>query len=149
MAKKHILQLEITHNFAALGIVSAQKDYRMCWLLNNQLEMDMKRISDFCHPPESSSEPVCFPVYHYNIPGLFLDVFLLPNKSADNVLFKEPRSLDYLLLFKGSGEHNDIGETLKLIRKIPQVQAAFELDQLPAKKAREFFFDFEMFLASQ
>ena len=63
------------------------------------------------------------------------------------MIFKEPKNLDYLLLFRCSGETYNPSEVLQSIRKIPQVQAAYQLNLQPAKKASEFFFDVEMYLA--
>jgi len=147
MAKKHVLQVEFNPHFQVIGVFSPQKDYRMCWLLEKHLGMNMKRLADFDFPVTASTTSCPYPVFHYSQPVHFLDVYLLPNRSEETPLFREPKNLDYLLLFKKSGEPHPTEESLQAIRSIPQVQAAFVLNLTPEKKASEFFFDFEMYLA--
>lgn len=147
MAKKHILNLVYEHNFVAVGLFSPEKDYRVCWLLDKHLSMSMKRLPDFRYPEVADDSSAVYAVYHMNKPALFLDVYLLPNRSEKGIIFREPKNMDYLLLFKSSGEAYLPAHDLQAIRKIPQIQAAFQLNLRPAKKAAEFFFDFEMYLA--
>jgi len=147
MAKKHILQHEYQHGFKAIGITSAQKDYRMCWLLNNHLGFDMKRIQDFCITPPGGDAEQCFSVYQHDEPSLFLHVNLLANKNQESLLLVQFKNIDYLLLFKQPGDQIRLNDLVKSIRGIPQVQAAFLLSGLSDKKTTMFFFDFEMFLS--
>jgi hypothetical protein len=147
MAKKHILHLEFQHAFKAIGIFSAQKDYRLCWMLNKQLGIDLKRMPDFCLSGDADNAPVCYPVYRYEQPNIFLDVLLLANRNEQGVLLQTPKNLDYILLYKSPENLFNLSESLAEIRKIPQVLAAFLLKELPAKKESEFFFDLEMYLS--
>lgn len=147
MAKKHILNLAYEHNFVVVGIFSPEKDYRLCWLLDKHLGLTLKRLPDLTYPAVGDGDAAKYAVYHMNQSALFLDIYLIPNKSAGIIIFKEPKNLDYLLLFKSSGDAYNASEALQQIRKIPQVQAAFQLNLQPAKKAAEFFFDIEMYLA--
>jgi hypothetical protein len=148
MAKKHVLNLAFYHDFSTFGIFSSQKDYRMCWLLNNHLGIGMKRLPDFTHPADGSDKAAQYPVYHYHMASCFLDMYLIPGKTEESFLFKVPKNLDFLLLLKSSGDPYDASGMLQTIRKIPQVVACMEITPMPEKKASEFFFDFEMYLAT-
>lgn len=147
MAKKHILNLEYTHPYKAIGIFSAQKDYRLCWLLNNRLGIDLKRMPDFCLSFDAKSEPANYPIYKYEQPNLFLSILLLANKSEQQILFPAPKNLDYIFLLKSPENLFKLSETLSEIRNIPQVLAAVTLKDLPEKRASEFFFDLELYLS--
>lgn len=149
MTKKHVLQHEYRHNFKVIGISSAQKDYRLCWLINNQLGYDLKRLPDFIHKHPDHDREQSYSVYHYEEPAMFLHINLLANKSEEHQLFLQPRNTDYLLLFKQPSEQLNLEELVKAIRKIPQVQAAFLLPRVNDKKYSAFFFDFELFLTRQ
>lgn len=147
MAKKHILHHEYRHGFKAIGITSAQKDYRLCWLLNNALGYDLKRMADFCPENDPKNESPGFAVYRFENPSMFLYVYLVANKNLERQLFTRLRNFDYLLLFKQPSEQTDLNEVVKAVRKITQVQAASLLPDLHDKKANALFFDFEMFLS--
>lgn len=149
MTKKHVLQHAYEHHFKAIGITSPQKDYRMCWLLNNHIGIDLKRVSDFIYAPLGSDKELCFSVYHFEKPSMFLHINLLTNRSEEYSLFAQPKNIDFLLLYKNPSEQLKLEEALKSIRKISQIQAAYMLPNLHDKKASEFFFDFELFLAGK
>ncbi len=146
MAKKYILYLEYKHAFKAIGIFSALKDYRLCWMLNKQLGIDLKRMPDFCMPPDSTGKAACYPVYQHEKVNLFLNILLVANKCEDGLLFKTPKNLDYILLFKSPDDLYNLTETLSEIKNIPQILAAVLLENLPTNRASEFFFDLEMYL---
>ncbi|TVR41702.1 MAG: IPExxxVDY family protein [Bacteroidia bacterium] len=144
MPKKLKLKIEQIHDFKTVGIFSTQKDYRLCWLLNKTLNLDLKRIDDFLHSPHNQNTPSSFPLFYQEIPRLMLRYFLLNNRSKEGLLFPEPKNLDYLLLLDKPSEQHDIDALIKKIRSVPMVQAAYLLDGKLGKKADSFFYDFEM-----
>lgn len=147
MAKKHILNLEYKHPYKVIGVFSAQKDYRLCWLLNHRLDIDLKRMPDFCLSFDADSKPACYPIYKYEQPNLFLNILLLANRNEQHMLFSTPKNLDYIFLLKSPENLFKLSETLSEIRKIPQVLAAVTLKDLPEKRESEFFFDLELYLS--
>lgn len=147
MAKKHILHHEYRHGFKAIGITSAQKDYRLCWLLNNALGFDLKRMADFFPDNDPPNESPGFAVYRFENPSMFLHVYLVANKNEEKQLFAQLKNFDYLLLFKQPSQQTNLNEMVSAVRKITQVQAALLVPDLHDKKANALFFDFEMFLA--
>ncbi len=147
MAKKHILQHEYRHGFKAIGITSAQKDYRLCWLLNHALGYDLKRMADFYPENDLHNESLGFAVYRHENPSMFLHVYLVSNKHQEAQLFTQLKNFDYLLLLKQPSQQTNLNDMADAIRKITQVQAALLLPDLHDKKANAIFFDFEMFLA--
>lgn len=149
MAKKHILELEYRHGYETAGLVSVQKDYRICWLINKQLGVDLVRQPDFSYVLTEGDSPLSIPVFYYENPDIYFSMALISNRIDGNVLFAEPKSMDYLLLFKNPGEQYDLPMTIEKIRSIPQVQAAFLLPKRVDKKSSGLFFDFEMYLSQR
>ncbi len=148
MPKKLKLKLEHIHDFKTVGIFSSQKGYRLCWLLNKHLNLDLQRINDFPYPPNNQSAPSAFPLYFQEIPNMMLRYFLLNNRSKDGLLFPEPKSLDYLLLLHRPSDQFDIPGFIKLIRSVPMVQAAYLLDEKLGKREDSFYYDFEMHITN-
>ena len=146
MTKKHTLQSEITLNYKIIGISSPQKDYRMCWLLNRQLGIELKRVADFCFTPAGSDQDKCFSVYYYGKPFMRLHIYVLANRNDEFLVFSQPRGIDYLMIFRQPSAQLNLDEMVKSIREIPQVHTAFLLPEQPDKKASAFLFDFELSL---
>lgn len=119
----------------------------MCWLLNNQLSIELKRMPDFNMGAESHRSPSAHAVYQYEHASMYLKILLIANKTNETILLSDPKNIDYLLLFKDPGNHQNLQQRLSLIRKIPHVQAAVLLNNLNTKQASEFFFDLEMYLS--
>ena len=45
--KKHLLEIEYDYDFVLIGISSHEKDYRVCWALNNKLGLELVKTEPF------------------------------------------------------------------------------------------------------
>ena len=147
MTKKIVLNLDYEPPFRAIGICCPQKEYRLSWLINKQLGINLKRVADFEYFPQHHQEKKQFPVYRYRDIPLHLDLLLVSNRSGGLLLFPEPKTLDFLLLVRNPSQQLDLLPVLQKIRKISYVQAAFFVDDKLGKKEGDFFFDFELYLS--
>ncbi len=147
MAKKLKLDIGYTPEFRLTGIFSTQKNYRLCWLLNQHLKMDLRWLKDFPYLPHKQEEESRFPVFYHEAKRLKTRYLLLANKSPGGLLLPDPKNLDYLFL----SWHPDIGIDLQgllaRIRVVPGVQAAYLLDDQLNARAKEVLYDFELFLS--
>lgn len=146
MAKKIKLQLTYSPEFEAMGLSSNQKDYRLCWFLNRELRMNLRRLDDFHHKPKGGESNCSFAVFHHAIPELKQKYFLVNNRCSGGILLGEPRNLDYLLLIHGPESALPLDELLKRLRRMPAVQAAYLLGQGGDRRSTAFFYDFEHYL---
>jgi hypothetical protein len=98
--KKTKLQIEHTYDFELLGLVSPVKDYKMAWLINRDLHLNLVRSEDLIL--EFLSLPrLKISQFSLSLPHGFVQ--LLKNKalnSSDQVsyLIPELKSVDYFLL---------------------------------------------------
>jgi hypothetical protein len=98
--KKTKLQIEHTYDFELLGLVSPVKDYKMAWLINRDLHLNLVRSEDLIL--EFLSLPrLKISQFFLSLPHGFVQ--LLKNKalnSSDQVsyLIPELKSVDYFLL---------------------------------------------------
>lgn len=148
MTKKRKLTLEFVPEFTAIGIFTPRKDYRFCWLLNQNLKLDFRRLPDFWQKPYNQAEPIPFPIYFDENPSLLLQYSLIANKTTAGILFDKPKNLDMLFLLKNDSGQADPEEIINSIKKISVVQAAYLLDDKLGKMAANIFYDLEMHLGS-
>ncbi len=147
MPKKLKLDIAYTPAFGVVGLFTPQKDYRLCWFLNQHLDADFHRLTGFSYLPCNQSAPAVFSVYHHDIPGLMLHYFLVSNKSPAGRLFDSPKNLDYLMLISKSARQAMVMEDIiARLRKVPVIEAAFGLDNQLGSRAAGFFYDFEVYL---
>ncbi len=146
MAKKLKLDIGYTPEFRLTGIFSTQKIYRLCWLLNNHLKMDLRWLKDFSYPPHKQEKESLFPFYSHESKHLRTRYLLLENRSPGGVLLPTPKNLDYLFLTWYPDIGADLDGLLKQIRGTPGVQAAYLIDDQLTEGAREVLYDFELFL---
>ncbi len=148
MVKKRKLVLEYSPDFQAFGLFASLKGYRLCWLLNKDMGLDMKRMPDFLNTPNKATQPIAFPVFFYKNPALLIQYFLLVNKTSQGVLFDQPKNMDFLFLVRNPVDHDHANEVVKYVKQIPNVQAVFPIDEKQGKRAVNVLYDFEMFVGS-
>ncbi len=146
MAKKLKLDIGYTPEFRLTGIFSTQKNYRLCWLLNNHLKTDLRWLKDFPYVPYKQEKESLFPLFYHASESLRTRYLLLANKSPDGLLLPSPKTLDYLFLSWHPDTHEDLQGLQSKIRRVPGVQAAYLLDDQLTARAREVLYDLELFL---
>lgn len=148
MTKKRKLNLDFDPEFTAIGIFTPRKDHRFCWLLNQNLSLDFKRLPDFLYKPYNQDDAIPFPIYFDETPALLLQYYLLVNKTPSGILFDKPKNLDLLFLLRNNSGQADPEEIISAIKRISMVQAAFLLDEKLGKRASNIFYDLEIHLGS-
>lgn len=116
------LQVDYDYEFGLIGIVSYEKDYRLCWMLNSLLNIRLAKMED--HAAEHSKHSI----YGYVQEELFREYYLLANKGQGHLLIDEHKHIDYFLLVKGSMEEDEKKHMLELIKKSGMVSAAYLID---------------------
>lgn len=148
MVRKSQLEYQYAPDFRIIGIFSPVKDYRLAWLINQQLGFDLKRLPVFSWSPQGNEITHECNVFRYENPERYLKAYLLGNRTLSGSLLQEPRNLDYMLLLKKPGANIKIPEMIKSLRSIGQVQMAALLDKANDKHTTALLYDLEMFLAS-
>ncbi len=150
MAKKTILKLQFETDFRIVGLFCSERDYRLSWLLNRQLLFNLRRTSDFEYLPAKNTEHSFFSVFFYYDDSCRREYYLVSNRSGmGSSIFLSPPGLDYLLLVKLDDNRFDSSPIISKLRAIPQLSAAYSLDDLLAKTKEPFLYDFEMFVFQQ
>ena len=148
MAKKNLFPFHFESDFRIVGVFCLENDYRLSWLMNNRLLFDFKRTIDFGFYSEKLQQPANHSVFHCEQDTLQRSFFLLNNHSYEgSTLFAKPPGINFLMLLKA--ERYDIKDLLKKLRSLPQVTAAYQLDDALGKHKESFLYDFEMYLGQE
>jgi hypothetical protein len=128
--KKAKLQIEPTFDFELLGIVSPIREYRMAWLVNQELEINLVKADDL-ELEFLSSEKLEIAQYFLSLPHGFIQ--LLKNKALNSsqqlaYLIPELKNLDYFLLVQDETEQLDLSNFMEKLSRNPLVQSIVRID---------------------
>lgn len=137
--KKRKLEAEFEYNFILFGIISALKEYKFAWLLNNKLDIQLDKSKDIQIDFLKSQNLV---ISNYLFETEHSSFRMLQNKSADQLernrafLIPELKRFDYLLLVQGFEDTYSTTDLKKELSSIPGVQYVqqFDVEELKSKE---------------
>ena len=126
---KYHLEEEYEYDFDLYGISSHEKDYRICWAINNLLGLSLERTAEnievvFNQQEKQNSQ---FPVFKFERDDVLETFYLIGNKYENHQLIKEQKHVDFFLMVKTIDvmSTNDFIDKLK---DIPFVLAVNKVD---------------------
>jgi hypothetical protein len=149
MAKKYSLNVSYKPDYKIIGVFCPVKDYRFCWILNDDLGYSFNHYGTFNTISTANDSSNMFNVYEYYHPLLLFRMFILNNKNHNRVIFPSPPNLDYLIVIEADEYRIDINEILSSVRSVKTVNAAFILESQLGKSFDQVFYDFELFVTNK
>ena len=124
---KYTLEEEYEYDFRLIGISCHEKDYRICWGLNNQLRLSLAKeeveIEVLIKKTNEFSKHALYSYFQEDTENEFT---LLNNRSNAGYLVPEQAHADYLFMIKERYDVNLV-ELISQIKSIPFVLMAFEV----------------------
>ena len=129
--------LECTEDigFTVLAINSHIKGYKLCWNINNSLQLNFEKQDD-----HNIKEGLWFARYTY-ICDNGVEYNLLANRSKKGYLIPSQKSVNYFLVIKSDYWQQDKAEFVSKLRGIDDVLLVFELDTTLIKYIDRFIFN--------
>lgn len=138
---KYHLEEEYEYDFELFGISTHEKDYRLCWAINNSLNISLERTSEdveliFPHQEKKNGR---FPVFKFE-QNEGLDVYyLVGNKWENSQLIEEQKHVDFFLMIQSNHEtQNKI--ILTKLKEIPFVLSAYAINVKELKSKENLIF---------
>jgi hypothetical protein len=128
------LQFEYDYEFYLVGIVCHEKDYRLCWTLNNLFDLKLTKTED--HATEHSLHSM----FSFNQEELFRDYNLIANRGQEGLLIEEHRQIDYFFIIKGSVEDHEKKLIIEQIKKSDLILGAYAIDVQTLKSKHNLVF---------
>ena len=137
--KKRKLEAEFEYDFSLFGIISVLKEYKLAWLLNNILDVQLDKANDIEIEFLKSQNLI---ISNYLVETENSSLRLLKNKSMDQLgdnpayLLPELKRFDYFMIIQGF-EDTFSNQVLKQkISSIPGIQYV-QIFSLESLKSRE------------
>ncbi len=101
-----IIKIAVKNNFQIIGIIEKTNDFKLVWLLNNILNINLIK----------SDKNYNFSVFEAQIENF--RITLIENKLEDKLLFKEIKDVNFLLKISSL----DISKAEEIVKKIKSSQ---------------------------
>jgi len=137
---KFKLEIEYDYDFVLIGICSHEKDYRICWALNNKLGFDLKKTEELEIKEKKLAEPSLFSMYAYENAEQYTAYYVIANRSQNGLLVPEQKQVDYFLVVKGTMTDEQVDELVKQLRETSLVLTAYEIDPNQLKSKQNLLF---------
>lgn len=135
------LDFEYEIDFFLIGISCHLPDYRLAYILNQTLKIDLIREKDLDLKMNKSKAKGYFSFYRYDNEELFTTVNLISNRCELGYFASELKQLDYFLqLWLPNSEEEELKEVIKKIKKTPQIIACIEIETENLKAKDNFIF---------
>lgn len=88
-------------DFCLLGVVSDEPDYRLCWMINRQLEMGFEKTDDLLLLHRKYKEEQQFSLFVYKDEEAMVTYRVIKNKADIGHFLDDLKNLDYLIHIQG------------------------------------------------
>jgi len=119
-----------------LGIGSALPPYRLCWLINQHLDLDFICDPDLMLQSVSKDRSARHAVYEYRLPNSANRYLLYQLKNNNISLLPEISTVDYLWLVQTFEYEEDAQAIASSLRSLPDIQFCQVIDRRQLKRAR-------------
>lgn len=160
---KHTLKIEYDYDFVLIGISSHEKDYRLCWALNNTLGLDLNKIESLEIRSKKQTTPSYFSLFKYENTEEFMEYFVIanlsenklfgsdentlfstgargPHATENGVLIPEHKQMNYFFVIKGEIPENKREDMFRKIKELDLVLTAVFIDVRELKSKKNLIF---------
>ncbi|HXI00853.1 MAG TPA: IPExxxVDY family protein [Sphingobacteriaceae bacterium] len=137
---KKILKSEPDLDFTLIAITAPLKDYRFCFKVNKQLNIEFYRVDELQLVFNSDEGAFYFSKYYYQDKQTGNEYFLLANKGSESFLIPEMKTVDYFLLIYNFIDKEDLKGIIAGLNKINEVLVAAEVDPKKLKSKENLVF---------
>lgn len=143
---KHVLEIEYDYDFVLIGVSSHDKDYRLCWRLNKELNLKLAIQPSFEIKNKKQKTPSFFSFYLYENKEIFTEYAVIANMSESkqgeetenslfgemngdsDILIPEQKQFNYFVIIRGEMENEEVDEFIRTLKEIENIQTAVRLD---------------------
>lgn len=130
---KTYLKLSLDLDFVLIAITANLKDYVFCHQVNTRLEMNFEKIEDHEVYFNIDEPPLAFSKYSFYIEQGDNEFFILNNRNGEGFLIPEMSKVDFFMVIHGYLDREDLGDILRRLNKLPDIQVAALVDPLKLK----------------
>lgn len=142
LAKKGImLDWEPECTFELISIVSHVRDYRICWMLNSQLNLQLEWKEEVPLLSGKGKQKSLFNRFYYNDELNWLHYHFINNKYLGDNLVPELKQVDHFLLVEGNNADQEKARIMATLKQSPMIQAVLDVDPNKLRSKQNLIFE--------
>jgi hypothetical protein len=120
--KIHKLSVAIDEDFCLLGIASDEPDYKLCWLINQQMNTSFARVDDLVVFNKRMSEQQEVSLFVYYDENKMVTYRLIGNRLSKGYFLSDLKNIDYVLHIQGEIVTSEIDDFIGRVIKTAGVR---------------------------
>jgi len=150
MAKRIMLDIHSEPAwYTLIGISCHLKDYRLSYLLHENLGVRLTRLDDMPFYGQGAAEPMPVSLYRWKNEEEFTTYFVLSNRNEGAWLVPQAKQAAFLLLIEGEFKAKQQESLISALRRVPNVLMAFPISFDTVKNYENILTDLELHLNDQ
>jgi hypothetical protein len=126
--KKHKLEVAIEEDFCLLGVVSDEPDYKLCWMINRVLHMNLKKEEDLNLFHKKMKMEQQFSLFAYEDEDALVTYRIIKNRSDQGHFLDELKNLDYLVHIQGELITEKLNDFITTVGNLKTVRMCIPVD---------------------
>lgn len=137
--KRHKLELAMEEDFCLLGVVADEPDYKLCWMINQALDMNFEKQEDLQLYHRKRNEEQVFSLFSYYDPDAMITFRIIRNKSENGYFLDEMKNIDYLIHIQGEIHADRISDFMQSVNSLKPVRMCVPSDLSRIKNKERLF----------
>jgi hypothetical protein len=137
--KRHKLELAMEEDFCLLGVVADEPDYKLCWMINQALDMNFEKQEDLQLYHRKRNEEQVFSLFSYYDPDAMITYRIILNKSENGYFLDEMKNIDYLIHIQGEIHADRISDFMQSVNSLKPVRMCVPSDLSRIKNKERLF----------
>ena len=125
---KFRLDVEYDYDFFLVGISCHEKPFRICWAINKELELNLEQTEPLQISMKKNATATEFPLFAEEDQQHETAIYVIANKSENQVLVPEQESADYFFIAKGPFTVTDKERMMRQLKSISFVLMSYSID---------------------
>ncbi|MEX0987270.1 MAG: IPExxxVDY family protein [Bacteroidales bacterium] len=126
--KKHKLSVSIDENYCLLGIVSDEPDYKLCWMINQQMNTAFVKTEDLILFNKRLNEEESVSLFLYDDEKKMVTYRIIGNRTPSGYFLPDLKNIDYVLHMQGEIIPDDINKVIRNINRLEKVRMCVPVD---------------------
>lgn len=126
--KKHKLELAINEDICLLGVVSDEPDYKLCWRINQRLDMNFEKQEELELFHSKLDVDQEFSLFHYYDEDSLVTYRLVKNRAEKGYFLDEFKHIDYLIHIQGEIDTSRISSFISAVNALESVRMCVPAD---------------------
>ena len=126
-------------DFCLLGVVADEPDYKLCWMINQALDMNFEKQEDLQLYHRKRNEEQVFSLFSYYDPDALITYRIIRNKSENGYFLDELKNIDYLIHIQGEIHADRISGFMQSVNSLQPVRMCVPSDLSRIKNKERLF----------